>query len=49
MRKIERGIPQIKETKAMGEYEGGRGVWTSTAAILVLFILLIIITKASWV
>ncbi|MCC3381090.1 YjcZ family sporulation protein [Paenibacillus farraposensis] len=33
----------------MGEYEGTRGVWTSTAAILVLFILLVIITKACWV
>ncbi len=39
----------------MGAYEGagtgayGGGVWTSTAAILVLFILLVIITKAFWV
>ncbi|MGR6127831.1 sporulation protein YjcZ [Paenibacillus polymyxa] len=39
----------------MGAYEGGGtgsyggGVWTSTAAILVLFILLVIITKSLWV
>ncbi|WP_225999909.1 YjcZ family sporulation protein [Paenibacillus sp. BJ-4] len=28
---------------------GVGGVWTSTAAILVLFILLVIITKSLWV
>lgn len=45
---------QIKGVKAMGA-DGvgtgayGGGVWTSTAAILVLFILLVIITKAIWV
>ncbi|AUO09682.1 MULTISPECIES: sporulation protein YjcZ [Paenibacillus] len=33
----------------MGACEGGYGVWTSTAAILVLFILLVIITKAFWI
>ncbi|MCC3382005.1 YjcZ family sporulation protein [Paenibacillus farraposensis] len=37
----------------MGAYAGagscGGGMWTSTAAILVLFILLVIITKAFWV
>jgi hypothetical protein len=39
----------------MGGYDGagtgayGGGLWTSTAAILVLFILLVIITKAFWV
>ncbi|MGG1615496.1 YjcZ family sporulation protein [Paenibacillus sp. FSL R10-2782] len=33
----------------MGGFEGGCGVWTSTGAILVLFILLVIITKACWV
>jgi hypothetical protein len=29
--------------------EGGYGGWTSTGAILVLFILLVIITKSFWV
>ncbi|WP_231503633.1 YjcZ family sporulation protein [Paenibacillus sp. 1-18] len=35
----------------MGEvgYGGGCGVWTSTGAILVLFILLVIITKSFWI
>ncbi|MGW9527479.1 YjcZ family sporulation protein [Paenibacillus terrae] len=33
----------------MGGIEGGYGVWTSTGAILVLFILLVIITKACWI
>ncbi|WP_081317846.1 YjcZ family sporulation protein [Paenibacillus polymyxa] len=33
----------------MGACEGCYGVWTSTAAILVLFILLVIITKAFWI
>lgn len=33
----------------MSDYKGVGGVWTSTAAILVLFILLVIITKACWV
>ncbi|MCC3380645.1 YjcZ family sporulation protein [Paenibacillus farraposensis] len=36
----------------MGGYEGTGaygGAWTSTGAILVLFILLVIITKALWV
>ncbi|MGM1021628.1 MAG: YjcZ family sporulation protein [Bacillota bacterium] len=33
----------------MGGFKGGYGVWTSTGAILVLFILLVIITKAYWV
>ncbi|CAH1208817.1 MULTISPECIES: YjcZ family sporulation protein [Paenibacillus] len=28
---------------------GNGGVWTSTSAILVLFILLVIITKSFWV
>ncbi|WP_211296420.1 YjcZ family sporulation protein [Paenibacillus donghaensis] len=33
----------------MGEYAGGHGGFTSTSAILVLFILLVIISKALWV
>ncbi|MBE7899851.1 YjcZ family sporulation protein [Paenibacillus polymyxa] len=33
----------------MGACEGGNNMWTSTAAILVLFILLVIITKAFWI
>ncbi|MEK3788077.1 MULTISPECIES: YjcZ family sporulation protein [Paenibacillus] len=33
----------------MGEVNQGYGGWTSVGAILVLFILLVIITKAFWV
>lgn len=33
----------------MGEVAGGYGAFTSTGAILVLFILLVIITKSLWV
>ncbi|WP_083204951.1 sporulation protein YjcZ [Bacillus sp. FJAT-27264] len=32
----------------MGQFAGGYGLGTSTAAILVLFILLVIITKSFW-
>ncbi|MDY8021749.1 hypothetical protein [Paenibacillus polymyxa] len=32
-----------------GQVGGYPGVWTSTGAILVLFILLVIITKSLWV
>ncbi|MFK4303528.1 hypothetical protein ABH892_003648 [Paenibacillus sp. RC254] len=38
-----------RRDRAMGGFEGGYGGWTSTGAILVLFILLVIITKAIWI